>query len=127
MMNTMTLVRSNAPGAAAEAPRTIDLVHLARMTLGDRSLEREVLQLFVRQASQLVERMRNGPADRIGPLAHTLKGSARGIGACRVAAAVEAAELASSGAALGLPAALERLAETVDEAATVITELLRAH
>src|SRR5712691_13255565 len=31
----------------------IDLAHLARMTLGDRSLEREVLELFGRQAEIL--------------------------------------------------------------------------
>ena len=65
--------------------RAIDVEHLARMTLGDRSLEREVLHLFDLQSSMLVERMRHGPAAAIGTSAHTLKGSARGIGAWRIA------------------------------------------
>ena len=36
----------------------LDRDHLARMTFGDRSLEREVLQLFDRQAELLLDRMR---------------------------------------------------------------------
>ena len=36
----------------------LDRDHLARMTFGDRSLEREVLQLFDRQSELLLERMR---------------------------------------------------------------------
>ena len=59
--------------------------HLARMTFDDRSLEREVLQLFERQAELLMERMRESEPAAIATLAHTLKGSAVGIGArpCR--------------------------------------------
>ena len=36
----------------------LDRNHLARITFGDRSLEREVLQLFDRQSELLLERMR---------------------------------------------------------------------
>ena len=36
----------------------LDRDHLARMTFGDRSLEREVLHLFDRQSELLLERMR---------------------------------------------------------------------
>ncbi|HEY0300173.1 MAG TPA: hypothetical protein VGC36_02500 [Rhizomicrobium sp.] len=58
-----------------ESVAAIDRRHLARMTLGDRSLEQEVLQLFDRQASLLVERMRKidraGDGAAIGALAHT--------------------------------------------------------
>lgn len=67
---------------------SIDLDHLRRMTLGDRSLEREVLTLFERQAAQLLTRLAALPADAAA-LAHTLKGSARGIGAFAVADAAE--------------------------------------
>jgi HPt (histidine-containing phosphotransfer) domain-containing protein len=75
----------------------LDRDHLARMTFGDRSLEREILQLFDRQSELLLERMRaSGPA-AIATLAHTLKGSAVGIGARRVAcAAAEAEEVAQT-------------------------------
>ena len=67
--------------AAADA--AIDRGHLARMTFGDRSLERELLELFDRQAAMLIVRMRAGGAAAVAPLAHTLKGSASGIGAGR--------------------------------------------
>ncbi len=113
---------TEAPSLAPD-DRPIDLVHLARMTLGERSLEREVLQLFDRQSTLLVARMRSAPPAAIAALAHTLKGSARGIGAWRVARAAEALELA--GADNG--AALDALAATADEARAVIAELLRAN
>jgi HPt (histidine-containing phosphotransfer) domain-containing protein len=115
---------------ASEAPslvpddRPIDLVHLARTTLGDRSLEREVLQLFDRQSTLLIARMRSAAPGGIATLAHTLKGSARGIGAWRVARAAEALEVAD---ALEVSAALDRLAAASDEARAVIAELLRAN
>ena len=86
--------RSRDAPSLAPDDRPIDLVHLARTTLGDRSLEREVLQLFDRQSTLLIARMRAASPDGIAMLAHTLKGSARGIGAWRVARAAEALELA---------------------------------
>src|SRR2546423_15069342 len=79
-----------SPSASIERP--IDLVHLARMTLGERSLEREVLQLFDRQAMILMERMQAAPVEAVPTLAHRLKGSARAIGAAHVARAAEAGE-----------------------------------
>ena len=124
-------VRVSASGSVespgADTQRPIDLVHLARMTLGDRSLEREVLQLFVRQASVLLGRMDQAEPDAIAALAHTMKGSARGLGAWRVAAAAEAVELAPDMAADALVAALSALRATVEEAETVITDLLRTN
>ena len=80
---------TDAPSLAPD-DRPIDLVHLARTTMGDRSLEREVLQLFDRQSTLLIARMRSAATGNVATLAHTLKGSARGIGAWRVARAAEA-------------------------------------
>jgi HPt (histidine-containing phosphotransfer) domain-containing protein len=112
----------DAPGLAPD-DRPIDLVHLARTTMGDRSLEREVLQLFDRQADLLIARMRAAPPAGIAPLAHTLKGSARGIGAWRVARAAEMLEVISlAGGQTG--EALDRLAAFSQEARGVIAELL---
>ena len=54
------------------------------MTFGDRSLEREVLQLFDRQAGLLLARMHSGEPAAVATLAHTLKGSAASIGATDV-------------------------------------------
>ncbi len=44
---------SSLPSAATgdRKPTVIDEDHLARMTLGDRRLEREVLEIFVRQTT----------------------------------------------------------------------------
>ena len=62
----------------------IDLEHLGRMTLGDAGLEREVLAMFAAQAVSLIGTLATLPPDA-GALAHTLKGSARAIGAFAVA------------------------------------------
>jgi HPt (histidine-containing phosphotransfer) domain-containing protein len=113
---------NDAPGLAPD-DRPIDLVHLARATLGDRSLEREVLQLFDRQAGLLIARMRAAAPSGIAALAHTLKGSARGIGAWRVARAAEMLEvIGMAGGQTG--EALERLAAFSDEARAIIADLL---
>jgi HPt (histidine-containing phosphotransfer) domain-containing protein len=65
-----------------------------------------------------------GPAG-IAPLAHTLKGSATGIGAWRVARAAEALEGAVGTKDVG--AALDRLADATREARSVIADLLKAN
>jgi HPt (histidine-containing phosphotransfer) domain-containing protein len=71
----------------------IDIEHLQRMTLGDASLEREVLAMFAAQAASLVGSLATLPAEA-GALAHTLKGSARAIGAFAVADAAGELEAA---------------------------------
>ena len=73
--------------------RHIDLVHLARQTLGDVELEREVLSLFVVQSQVYLLRLQAAESlDDWKRAAHTIKGSARGIGAWPLAEAAEAAE-----------------------------------
>jgi HPt (histidine-containing phosphotransfer) domain-containing protein len=108
------------------ADQAIDLEHLARMTLGEHALEREVLSLFDRQAGMLLGRMRDAGPAIMAAFAHTLKGSARGIGAWRVA---EAAEALESGAAAASPDAadgsLQRLVAAVDEVKAEIAAILR--
>jgi len=103
----------------------IDRGHLARMTFGDRNLEREVLELFDRQAAMLIERMRAGNPAAIASLAHTLKGSAAGIGAGRVVIDAQATETAASHSASECSKAIDRLAAAVDEARALIAKLLR--
>jgi HPt (histidine-containing phosphotransfer) domain-containing protein len=71
----------------------IDTEHLKRMTLGDADLKREVLAMFAGQAAGLIGTLATLPADAEA-LAHTLKGSARAIGAFRVAEAAESLEAA---------------------------------
>jgi uncharacterized protein YceH (UPF0502 family) len=106
----------------------LDVVHLARMTLGERTVEREVLELFDRQAAMLLQRMVAEPPKVVAAFAHTLCGSARGIGAWKVAEAAEAVErCASQNAAVGLSGAVERLRTAVEEARAAIVEHLRTH
>ena len=103
----------------------LDRSHLARMTLGNRSLEQEVLELFDRQAELLLGRMRRTDGAGVMALAHALKGSAAGSGAGAVARAAEATERAARGSAEECSAAVDRLAEAVTQARALISELLK--
>jgi HPt (histidine-containing phosphotransfer) domain-containing protein len=117
MVQLASKTADQAPAAVA-----IDRDHLARMTFGDRDLEREVLQLFDRQADLLLARMRDREAATVAALAHTLKGSASSIGANGVMSAAAAVEQAA-----GTPArdrAIGRLAAAIEEARAAIAELL---
>ncbi|MFD1331920.1 Hpt domain-containing protein [Methylopila musalis] len=106
--------------AGASLAEAIDVAHLARQTLGDRTLEREVLELFRRQARILLFRFEalTNPVER-AEVAHTLKGSARGVGANRVAFAAEELERAANA---GEPTgkALAEVAEAIAECASAI-------
>ncbi|ABD08537.1 Hpt protein [Rhodopseudomonas palustris HaA2] len=100
----------------------IDEAHLARMTLGDKSLAREVLTMFSAQASRLAAVLSSWPADAAA-LAHTLKGSARAIGAFAVADAAEEFEDALR-RGNDAPERLAALDAAVDHARRAIGELL---
>ena len=119
----------NRSALPAEVPGTgaIDTGHLSRMTLGELSLQREVLALFDRQADLLLPRMRAGAPGVVAASAHVLKGSAAGIGAFRVmqaAGVVEQAQSVNDPAAAA--AALEVLAALLAEAKAEIARLLQA-
>ena len=101
----------------------IDFEHLSRVTLGDAGLEQEVLAMFVAQSTTLVNTLAAMPADA-SALAHTLKGSARAIGAFSVADAAARLEAAIA-RGFGTSAALAELGETVAEARAAIEAVLR--
>ncbi|WP_431322387.1 Hpt domain-containing protein [Rhizobium sp. YTU87027] len=82
----------NCKGPRPSHERPVDLVHLANQTMGDKSLEIEVLQMFARQARACLQEMSSGNAKIIEAAAHRLKGAAGAIGAFRVHAAAEALE-----------------------------------
>ncbi|HET7911287.1 MAG TPA: Hpt domain-containing protein [Pseudolabrys sp.] len=113
----------------ADAPQVavLDRAHLARMTFGDRSLELEVLQLFDRQAELLLDRMRGSQPAAIVTLAHTLKGSAVGIGATQVARAAAETEAIAHAKPGECNRAIAQLAQAVKEARAEISALIRAH
>jgi HPt (histidine-containing phosphotransfer) domain-containing protein len=100
--------------------RPIDLAHLAKQTMDDRDLEREVLGLFKEQA--LGVRGQIGKADvkeRLF-LCHSLKGSAHGVGAMAIAECAAAIEKAPTDSAL-----VKRLMRLIDEACDFIASIDR--
>jgi HPt (histidine-containing phosphotransfer) domain-containing protein len=111
---------------AGEAP--IDLVHLSRQTFGDHDLERELLGLFDAQAAQFAKRLRAlaapGDADWRIALAHTVKGSARAIGAFEVGRAAEAYEQALRGEDASVAEKAEMLGAAIGRARSAIALLL---
>jgi HPt (histidine-containing phosphotransfer) domain-containing protein len=100
----------------------IDLGHLKRMTLGDESLEREVLAMFSAQSARLIGTLAALPEAR--ELAHTLKGSARAIGAFAVADAADALESVLANGE-DPTEALAELTDAVTQARTAIDAQLR--
>ena len=113
-------------GAAARAvpaagEPAIDRTHLFRMTLGDHALAREVHGLFDRQIEMLTERMGQVDASCVAALAHTLKGSARGVGAWPMARAAEAVEAA---APAELASAVTALMAAAGETRAAIAQIL---
>ena len=111
---------------ASDFNRPVDLVHLARYTLGNRSLEREVLGLFHTQSEIYLQRLKQADKDKDWvDAAHTIKGSARGIGAWPVARSAEAAEaLSGKTRKTGALEALRELERCIGEANAYIESLL---
>ena len=111
-----------SPPPLAPRKTPIDLDHLTRMTLDDAGLKREVLAIFLKQTGELLESL----AARLGEgaaLAHTLKGSARAIGAFAVAKAAEALEAAIRNGIDQAPA-LAEVEATVAPARALIEAIL---
>ncbi|TMJ21208.1 MAG: Hpt domain-containing protein [Alphaproteobacteria bacterium] len=84
------------------------------MTFGDMGLQREVLGLFDRQVAMLLARMHGAPPTVTAALAHTIGGSARGVGAWEEAGADTVADAlrALEGAVSAARAALAELLAT---------------
>jgi HPt (histidine-containing phosphotransfer) domain-containing protein len=99
----------------------IDWAHLDWMALGDHALAREVLALFSRQIDVLIGRMDAAGPSEVMELAHTLKGSARGVGAWPLARAAEAVETAPPAERARAVAAL---AATAGETRSAVAEIL---
>lgn len=80
-------------GGAAQDTDPIDRAYLARFTLGSTALEREVLELFALQTMLYVEQLRAATTSKAWKdAAHTIKGSARAVGARRLASLAQVAE-----------------------------------
>ena len=119
----------SSPGDVNWDGPPVDLVHLARHTFGDTELEREVLQLFVAQSHAYLNRLKEArDTEQWRRASHTIKGSARGIGAWAVAARAEAAErLGSDVEDTRCREAIIALEEEIDSANSYIRSLITAH
>lgn len=102
----------------------IDEEHLGRMTLGDASLEREVLEIFARQIALMLKRIVGAEPTVAAAAAHTLKGSARGIGAWRLAQAAERLEEAVADRLCG--EAVSAATEALEAACHEVSAAIRA-
>ena len=107
--------------------RPVDLVHLARYTLGERALECEVLGLFSTQSIVYVARLRASRSDEEWrEAAHSLKGSALAVGAWRAAEAAQDAEaLPADAAHSSRTACLSEIEASVAEANAFIASFVQ--
>ena len=129
MASQMAVLADGAPAEEGRKPssRPVDLVHLSRYTLGDRALEREVLQLFCTQSVVYLERLRQAQSGQDWTdAAHSLKGSAGAVGAWRVAQAARRAEILSGDALIeARDLHLREIEAALGEAETYIGALLK--
>lgn len=104
----------------------IDFDHLQRFTLGNRSLEEEVLNLFRTQTVIYMDRLGSAENDtEWHSAAHTIKGSALGIGATRVGEAAGRCEkLHGPDRATSGENAVKQLQKRLEEANFLIAKYL---
>jgi len=99
----------------------IDRAELDAQTGGDADLADEVLALFAGQCRSILPRLTDAslPAGQRADLAHTLKGSASGVGATQVRACADAAEaqLRAGAAPVALVALVQAVAAALAEIA----------
>lgn len=102
-MGTHTLRRagriSRPTGRRGRAPGVIDLAHLKHYTMENEALERELIGLFLAQLPGLLAQLRRAASTRDWQFAtHTLKGSAKAIGAPTISQLAAALEALQAGA-----------------------------
>lgn len=98
----------------------LDLDHLHHQTMGDRALEREVLDLFVGQVDSVIDWLRSAKSGRERrEAAHSLAGSASAIGAFEVARMARSVETAEAN-----DADIDALIEVVEKTRAYIVDRL---
>ena len=106
--------------------RPIDLVHLAKYTLGDSDLEAEILEMFAHQSQVYFGQLEKASTTKEWyAAAHTLKGSAKSVGACHIADLAEEAEKIEDMALVDAKTAiLKKLRSSLDQVVEYIQSLL---
>ena len=121
-MGSVVALKMDAETVLQSQSRPIDLVHLAKQTLGDRSLEQEVLRLFLTQMGVYMDRVENASThEERFAASHTIKGSARNIGAWDVA---DVAAHLESAAEDEITTDVKALRNALDEACEFISSIL---
>jgi hypothetical protein len=121
------LDRVKSPPLVPDA-EAIDFMYLARMTLGARTLEHDILRLFDWQAEMLAARIDITAPRLAAASAHTLKSTAQGIGAWRIARLADEVEVtAGRPDQTELAQSVAALRGAIVEARTLISEHLCAH
>ena len=93
-------VRKASRSENSNTDDAIDRDHLAKYTFGNRDLEDEILELFAEQAMKLFDQLSGAGSQSDWAFAtHSLKGSARAVGAWKVAQSAERLEQLGYGAA----------------------------
>lgn len=125
MMTSAVSVNETDDRTYCDVARPLDLVHLAKYTFGDRGLECELLGLFRSQAGIYVSRLETAAdAKEWRDAAHSLKGSARGLGAWSLGDIAEDIEPLSYEDTSGRAAAVARLREAISVVNVYIDELM---
>lgn len=108
--------------------KPVDLVHLSRQTFGSKDLEAEVLNLFLSHSLCCLQRLQAATTDQQWiDAAHSIKGSARAIGAWEVGDLAEQFEQQAIAGLLGEKAEASRAIEqavsaTNDYIRTLVTD-----
>jgi HPt (histidine-containing phosphotransfer) domain-containing protein len=107
--------------ASTASDKPIDRVYLARFTLNNADLEREVLELFAAQAPIYLQQLEAAATPKAWKdAAHTIKGSAAAVGAHNLARMAERAEQSSLESGRDHLAAI---ASAIEEARTFVAKL----
>lgn len=105
--------------------QAIDRAHLARYTMGDAALEREILELFVNHLPNIIRDLGLAAHERDWHMAaHALKGSARAVGAWRLARAAESAERTAHSDQTATHEALDAVVAAAAEASACVTRII---
>lgn len=113
-----TFALSDKSGGGCPTKRhAINMEHLSRQTMGDKSVEREVLAIFIEQARGCIEELARVNGLACKAIAHRMLGASRGIGAFAVAEAAQALEEDPSSTAR-----IAAVRVAVDEAESFIRE-----
>ncbi len=108
--------------------KPVDLVHLSKQTFGSKELESELLGLFLSHSQQCLMRMRGADTDTDWANAvHSIKGSARAIGAWAIGDKAEVFERKAAAGTLGdKAAAIREIEDLVTETNQYISSLIKA-